>query len=64
MDIDMPQAYDLAENQQLILVDRAGNIQVGLISAVHGKRISVKFEDTIVLVSLKGEQVRVGLLNL
>lgn len=63
MDIDMPEAYDLGENQQLILVDRAGNIQVGSILAVHGKRISIKFDESLVLVSSKGEQVRVGLLN-
>jgi hypothetical protein len=63
MDIDMPEAYDLDENQHLILVDRAGNIQVGSISAVYGKKISIKFDDALVLVSSKGEQVRVGLLN-
>lgn len=64
IEFDMPQAYDLSENQQLILVDRAGNIQVGSISAVQGKRISVKFDDAIILGSSKGDSVRVGLLNL
>jgi hypothetical protein len=64
IEFDMPQAYDLSENQQLILVDHAGNIQVGSISAVQGKRISVKFDDAIILGSSKGDSVRVGLLNL
>jgi|GEM_PF-6934828 len=63
IEFDMPQAYDLSENQQLMLVDRAGNIQVGSISAVQGKRISVKFDDAIILGSSKGDSVRVGLLN-
>jgi len=63
MEVEMPQAYALAENQQLILVDRAGNIQVGSVVAVQGKQISLKFDDATVLASSSGENVRVGLLN-
>jgi hypothetical protein len=63
MEVEMPQAYALTENQQLILVDRAGNIQVGSVVAVQGKRISLKFDDATVLASSDGENVRIGLLN-
>lgn len=63
MDVDMPQAYDLSKDQQLILVDRSGNIQVGTVVAVQGKRVCLKFDEATVLATLQGENVRVGLLN-
>jgi hypothetical protein len=59
----MPQAYDLQKNQQLILVDRVGNIQVGSIDTVEGNQISVTFDSESVLTVDKGDGVRVGLLN-
>jgi hypothetical protein len=63
MEVEMPDAFDLATNQQLILVDRSGNIQVATVSNSVGKRLSLKFESESVLVSAKGDVVRVGLLS-
>lgn len=63
LDIVMPDAYDLKPQQSLVLVDQAGNIQVGTIQKVDGKRVSVAFEDASALKSTRGERVRVGLMN-
>jgi hypothetical protein len=63
LDLVMQDAYDLKPQQTLVLVDQAGNIQVGTIKTVEGKRVSVAFEDASALKSTRGESVRVGLMN-
>ena len=64
IEVEMPQAFDLTEEQQLILVDRAGNMQSGSISVVQGKRIRIVFDEAMVLSCTKGEPIRFGLLSL
>ncbi|MFO0013502.1 MAG: hypothetical protein ACK553_12215 [Planctomycetota bacterium] len=63
LDIVMPEVYELLPDQQLVLVDTAGNIQVGTIKRVDGKRVSVGFNEAPALKTGRGEWVRVGLMN-